>query len=357
MPADVASAPERAWLAARPAPRLRVGFVTPNLLIGGVEHWFLGVARCSRSQIEWAAAVTNPAAVENEMRTKTAEFAPVGVGAAAVRGLARWADVIVTWGVHDLTGMISGFHGPVVLVSHGCCAWTRQFVASCRRVATHFVAVSQAAATPFGDAKVTVIANGVDARRCLPSRPREQVRREWGLGQSDTAVGYVGRFSWEKNPIAVSQAVAALGNGYRAVYVGKGYGPGVCEGALRLTPDAVFVDPLYQVGDAYHALDCVIMASPSEGFSMVLVEAMLAGVPVVATRVGIVPELERNHGISCVTVPIHPSAAQLAEAVRVAVSPGNRAVVEKLRRVALAKYTAEAMGRQWADYLLAIARA
>jgi glycosyltransferase involved in cell wall biosynthesis len=169
-------------------------------------------------------------------------------------------------------------------------------------------------------------------------------------------VGFVGRFSWEKNPLAVSQAVAVLGKGYRAVYVGKGYGPGVREGALLLTPDAIFVDPLYQVGDAYDALDCVIMASPSEGFSMVLVEAMLAGVPVVATRVGIAPELERNHGISCFTVPIHPSPAQLAEAVRVALSADNRATVEKLRRVALAEYTAEAMGTQWADYLLAIAR-
>ena len=37
-----------------------------------------------------------------------------------------------------------------------------------------------------------------------------------------------------------------------------------------MTPDAIFVPPMHQVGDAYRALDCLLMASPSEGFSMVL---------------------------------------------------------------------------------------
>ena len=82
-----------------------------------------------------------------------------------------------------------------------------------------------------------------------------------------------------------------LGLGYRAVYVGKGYGEDLRPAARTITPDAIFVPPMQQVGDALHALDCLIIASPAEGFSMILIESLMAGLPVVATPVGVVLDL------------------------------------------------------------------
>ena len=177
-----------------------------------------------------------------------------------------------------------------------------------------------------------------------------------GSVASRDRVGFVGRLSPEKNPLATSRAVRALGSGYRAVYVGKGYGEDMRPAARDLTPDAIFVDPMQQVGDALHALDCLIMASPAEGFSLVLVESLMAGLPVVATPVGVVPDLERDHGLKLTTVPVHPSPHQLASAVQQAISPSNRGLVQRAQSVALNHDTAHTMAQRWTDFLQTIAQ-
>ena len=55
----------------RPSPRLRVGFLTPNLLMGGVEHWLLGLLKHNTGELGWTVVVTNPHAVEPERRSNT----------------------------------------------------------------------------------------------------------------------------------------------------------------------------------------------------------------------------------------------------------------------------------------------
>ena len=338
----------------RLTPTLRVGFLTPNLLMGGVEHWLLGLLKNNSGQLSWSVAVTNPWAIEPEMRREAEAFAEVVTGEPAIAALVASADVIVAWGVYGLAELLQGITGPVVQVSHGCGIWTESFLAANRVVTTHSVAVSRAAASAFGHDRVTIIPNGVDPRRCEPLRPRDVVRREWGLLPHEIAVGFVGRISPEKNPLATSQAVRALGPGYRAVYVGKGYGEDMRPAARNLTPDAIFVPPMQQVGDALHALDCLIMASPAEGFSLALVESLMANLPVVATPVGVVPDLQRDHNLALMTVPIDPTPDQLATAVRAAISPTNRALVERAQAVVLANYTAETMAQRWLEYLQTI---
>jgi glycosyltransferase involved in cell wall biosynthesis len=344
----------RETLRPRAPPRLEVGFITPNLLIGGVEHWLLGLVRHSAQRLQWSVAVTQPSAVEPEMRARVEEFASVDIGDGAALALSRACDALVCWGIADLGRYSRGFPGPVVVVSHGCCDWTRHFIAASRGAATHFAAVSHAAASPFDDQRVEVIPNGVDAARCRAIRPREEVRREWGLCADEVAVGFVGRFSPEKNPLALSRAVRALGPRFRAVYVGRGYGVDLRSEALRLTHDAIFVPPMHQIGDALRALDCLIMASPSEGYSMVLAEALWCGLPVVSTPVGLALELQREHGLELVTVPVNPSAEQLAAAVPTAMSAANRPLIQRAQAIIRQHYTAEAMAHRWADYLWSI---
>ena len=340
----------------RRAPVLRVGFLTPNLLMGGVEHWLLGLLKHNSGLLSWSVGVTNSVAIEPDMRREAEQFAEVVTGEAALTAMVANADVMVAWGVYGLAEMLKDFTGLVVQVSHGCGAWTEHFLAANRAVTTHCVAVSRAAATAFGHDRVTIIPNGVDPRRCEPLRPRDVVRREWGLLPHEIAVGFVGRISPEKNPHATSHAVRTLGPGYRAVYVGKGYGEDMRPAARDLTPDAIFVPPMQQVGDALHALDCLIMASPAEGFSLVLIESLMAGLPVVATPVGVVPDLERDHGLTLTTVPIHPTPCQLAAAVQRAISPANRVLTDHARTIARRHYSAETMAQRWANELLAMIR-
>jgi glycosyltransferase involved in cell wall biosynthesis len=82
----------------------------------------------------------------------------------------------------------------------------------------------------------------------------------------------------------------------------------------------------------------------------------MAGLPVVATPVGVVLDLEQDHGLSLTTVPVHPSPIQLAAAVRQAISPANRVVVQRALTVSLNHYSAKTMAQRWAAYLQSIAR-
>jgi len=340
--------------AAKPA-RIRVGFIYPDLAMGGAERWLASLLSFSLDErIAWqgVALVGKKKSDSATLRSITDQ-----VPLMQVVGLAGNCDCIVAWGPNCLSALPANFPGPVVLVSHGCGDWSSDMLKPNIPLATHFAAVSSPAAEPFGSAlDVTIILNGADVSRCQPSQPREMTRKAMGLGEHEKAVGYVGRFSPEKNPLAAAMAVAELGRPFRAVYAGGGWREGAVKNAVNeILPDAIFLPRVDDsVGDVLNALDCFVLASPSEGMSLAIVEAWLAGTPVVATRVGAIPELEREHGKLVTPVQVEPSRKQLAEAVRDSLAPHNREVVERSRRIANRHYTAETMGQRWCDYLVEI---
>lgn len=74
---------------------------------------------------------------------------------------------------------------------------------------------------------------------------------------------------------------------------------------------------------AYAALDVVVAPSRWEGFGLMLVEAMAAGRPIVATAVGAIPEVVGGDGAAMLVHPDDPTelAAAMAELMR---DPGRR---------------------------------
>lgn len=360
-------------------PRLRVGFVTPNLVLGGAEYWILGLLKyCDPSRIKISGVVVMSSdACEEAMCRRAAEYAPLYGGPLSRPGIVHDAedgfvqrfptssdalgrlcddsDVIVVWGVAHLGKHLSGlaYRGQVVLVSHGAGHWTETMLRTSKEAADRLVGVSAVAAEAFQTPGVSVIHNGADGERCQVTLPRDAIRQEWGVTSDEKLVGYVGRFSWEKNPSAAALAVRELGRPFRAVYLGGGWKEKEVRASVsEVAPDAIFLPPREDIGNVLNALDVLVLASPSEGFSLSLTEAWLCGLPAVATRVGAVPELEAIYGQLVTPVPVRPSAAQLAAAVRQALSAENRAVVEQAKRVAWENYTAKAMGNRWTMFLI-----
>ena len=72
---------------------------------------------------------------------------------------------------------------------------------------------------------------------------------------------------------------------------------------------------------AIHQSDLFVMSSVSEGFPMAPAEAMVLGVPVVATKVGGIPELIED-GVSGVLVPAK-NAKMLADAIKTVLLDNN----------------------------------
>lgn len=83
-----------------------------------------------------------------------------------------------------------------------------------------------------------------------------------------------------------------------------------------------------------------------------MIEAWLCGVPVVATPVGAVPEIEAMYGKMVCRVPVCPTPRQLARAVRCAINKRNLPTLDRAREVAAEHFTDAAMGRRWCDWLV-----
>jgi glycosyltransferase involved in cell wall biosynthesis len=118
-----------------------------------------------------------------------------------------------------------------------------------------------------------------------------------------------------------------------------------------LCPTAIIRPNHHQIGDVFQALDCLLVASHEEGFSLVTIEAMYGECPVVTTPVGIIIDMEEEHGQLAVPIPLNPTPQQVADGIRAAVSPERLAFIPKAQRVVTDQYTDEQMGRRWEKFL------
>ena len=129
-------------------------------------------------------------------------------------------------------------------------------------------------------------------------------------------VGYIGRLDTQKGLDTLVDAVAAL-DGVTLVLVGDGpQRVALEERARALALDGRFFVTGWITDARRHLPSFDVFALPSrfEGFPLVLLEAMLAGVPAVATPVGSVPESVLDGETGLLVPP--DDAAELASALR-----------------------------------------
>jgi len=342
----------------RLAGRPKVVIHTHALNVGGAERWVVDLARhLDPSRVNLLAVTVSNDDGDDVLIAKACEAAPILTKPAQVRAVVNQADVIVCWSVPP-----PGTSRRTVFCGHGMDAWAAN---NLRRLGTlrdfHATAVSQAVAD-FLPVEADVIYNGSDPARLEPRAGRDVTRRRLGIPAGAVVVGYVGRLAAGKRPEAVNEAVMHLNrcSGCRpAVALYVGHAPKQEAATARrlgqIRPKPVFVERAEHLGDLFAAMDCFLLASPSEGFSLAMIEAWLAGVPVVSTPVGAVPELETEHGPLVVRVGVGSKAAELAAAVRRAVAADNASTVARARDLARREFTTEAMGKRWTDYLCRIA--
>lgn len=150
-------------------------------------------------------------------------------------------------------------------------------------------------------------------------REGQRIRQELGLAAEDFVVGNVGRLALQKGQRHLIAAMPALLERVpRAHAVIAGYGD--LEDYLRGLASEVGVaervrvlGPRKDVPALMHAIDVFAMPSIWEGFGLVLLEAMAAGRPIVASRVATIPEVVLDGETGLLVPPGDPLA--LAEAV------------------------------------------
>jgi glycosyltransferase involved in cell wall biosynthesis len=136
--------------------------------------------------------------------------------------------------------------------------------------------------------QMTVAKAGVPPPEVRSSRA--DVRRGLGIGDAEFAVGSFGRLAPEKGIEVLVDAAARL-SGVRVCIFGSG--PEEAALRARASSDAVsFHGQISDVGDAMNAMDAVVIPSTwEESFPYSALEAMALGRPIVASRIGGLPEM------------------------------------------------------------------
>ncbi|HET7356539.1 MAG TPA: glycosyltransferase [Nocardioidaceae bacterium] len=144
--------------------------------------------------------------------------------------------------------------------------------------------------------RVRVVPSSVDTTIPMATpESRAAARGLLGLPAEGTVVGTVGRVDYQKAPEHFVEAARLVrAPGVRFVWVGSGTSlPAVRAQVARhgLQDRVLFVGERPDVPRLLPAFDLFAMSSRYEGIPCALVEAMLAGIPAVATAVNGVPEV------------------------------------------------------------------
>ena len=130
----------------------------------------------------------------------------------------------------------------------------------------------------------------------LPTKSKEQARQELGITHSPV-IGWLARVTGVKNPLLAAAIAKEIPN---ATFIFGGDGDLMPE----LKKRAPLNSKIYGWADAatfLSACDIILSTSENEGMPVALIEAQLAGIPVVATNVGSSAEVIAHNQTGLIT--------------------------------------------------------
>jgi len=295
---------------------LRMACIGPNFRIGGVRQHALALVKFLNPErlkiTEFVVNDTSPPDPHDlfKMPVPVSNF-----NAQTVTRLNDDCDILLMWG-DGFNQRLAGIKPFKVFVAHGETQWTRNTLLHSSQVVEHVIAVSDRVKQNVCHGfPATTILNGVDTGRLGQTDTRENVRRRFAFGARDYVIGSVGRLTQEKQFDLLIRAVGRLPSNFKLLLVGSGRRQSeLLELANRFIPGRFAIVPAYDyLGDYYQAMDAFAMVSAHEGFGLVLAEAMMCGRPVIATPVGVAPEVisDRVNGLL-----VEPDVDSIASAAK-----------------------------------------
>jgi glycosyltransferase involved in cell wall biosynthesis len=210
----------------------------------------------------------------------------------------------------------------------------------------------------FPDRDVGVIYNGVAVQPAPACDERDRVRRELGADRPTFVVGTIARLDPVKNLETMIEACAELRQSAPALLVAIGDGAERASlerlAAAKAERGVRFLGHREDARRWLAGCDAYANSSIHEGVSLTILEAMSAGLPVVATRVGGTPEIVDE---SCGRLVPARSASAMAAALReLAGDPAAREALGRTARLRVEeRFTIERMVAEYrAAYLRAV---
>jgi len=364
---------------ARAAGPVRLLLVNPSGARGGAEESLLEfLTRCDTSRVDPLVACLADGPYVDDLeaagvrvaRLRAQRLRYVWMWALTVRRisrLARDADVVLSWQVKG------NYYGtPAARLARRPCAWWDHGIRPARGEARYLIdnrlprsvradlVVTSSAASAARHHPSRVILPGIPLEP-YASPDRAAARTLLGLDDGVPAIGIVGRLQpWKGQHVFLRAAARILAThpAARFFVIGDAVGGFSAEypaelrrlaGELGIAEAVTFTGHRADIPALLPGLDVFVLASFDEPFGLVNVEAMAAGVPVVATRAGGVPEIV-DDGETGLLVPVEDDAAIAAAVGRLLAGPAFAGTIAKagraraFERFDIARYVEEITG-------------
>jgi glycosyltransferase involved in cell wall biosynthesis len=153
--------------------------------------------------------------------------------------------------------------------------------------------------------KTVKIYSGIELDRFNPvsKEVKESIREKWGIARDDAVIGIVSKLWDGKGHLTLIKAFKMIRSeieNARLVIVGEGYLYNHLvkfADSLGLKDAVLFIGFQSDVSESIASFDVAVLPSFFEGMGRVLLEAMAMEKPVVASRVGGIPDLV-EHGVN-----------------------------------------------------------
>lgn len=357
-----------------------IAFLITGLNYGGAETQMVRLARALKARA-WKVGVISmlpPQAFTEELKSAGIELATLNMHRGrpdprAVIGLVgllrQWKPLILTTIMFhaNLLGRIAGWLAGVPIIVSSIrnenfggslrdrAMWLTDWMGDITTTNSKLAADKLVKRRVVPEGRIRVIPNGLVVDRfAVEGLNQIAVRRELGVAEDEFLWLAVGRLEQQKNYPNLLRAFQILGqSSCRAKLRVAGQGP-LLEALrqqaadMRISEYVTFLGLRRDIPLLLCAADGFVLSSSWEGLPNVVMEAMAAAKPVVATCVGGVPELVQ-HGINGYIVPPDDPQAlaaamikmmSLPEAERKAMGQAGRAHVE-------AKYSLDGVVDQW----------
>lgn len=276
------------------------------------------------------------------------------LGHSALRAALR-LDIPVATGFHTRFDTYAAHYGLGVLGP----AVRRYLLRFHRRADATLVPTDALAAELRGQGlgNVQLLRRAVDTAQFHPAWRDPALRAGWGADGSTPVVLYVGRIAAEKNLALAVEAFRAIQQRMPAArYVWVGDGPERTALAAA-NPDFIFAGA--QRGESlarhYASADAFLFPSLSETFGNVILEALAAGLPVVAFDQGAAHDHLR-HGHNGYGIAPGDTEGFIAAAATLACNPGLIRHMGRAARASVERLSPDAVLREFETLLYGLAR-
>lgn len=177
------------------------------------------------------------------------------------------------------------------------------------------------------DSQIEVIPNGIDTKRF--NLNKYESREKLGLNHNQKIVLFVGRLERVKGVKYLIKAINNLSReDLKLIIVGDGresHSLKLLVKKMDLTEKIMFMGkiPNEKIPEYMVAADVFVLPSLSEGFPVVLLEAMAAGIPIISTKIRGLTEIVENNANGFLVNPKNPE--EIADKINIILTNENLA--------------------------------